>query len=201
MFIIWGSCKRKKVTKYTIPDMCGCCGTGAHMNIIKIYNYGHIFYIPIFTFNTKYYVECPKCGAARQMTKAEFKQIKLAYKNGQMSVKQATPITQQQVQPMQVQNPVEMPQPQQTMGVVAQPQSVEKPVEVEQIQPQDSRQAIVEKLIWQDIDKVMANLVSKDLVQDNEKFNMFIGSLKMSLFKKYGDANVINKVITDYFEI
>ena len=42
MFIIWGSGKRKKVTKYTIPDICGCCGTGAHMNIIKIYNYGHI---------------------------------------------------------------------------------------------------------------------------------------------------------------
>lgn len=200
MFIIWGSGKRKKVTKYTIPDMCGCCGTGAHMNIIKIYNYGHIFYIPIFTCNKKYYVECPKCGAARQMTKEEFKQVKLAYKNGQMPANQATPIPQQQAQPLQDQNPVEIPQPQQSMGIVAEQQPVEQLVK-EKPNTQAPRQAIVEKLIWQDIDKVMANLVSKDLVQDNEKFNMFIGSLKMSLFKKYGDANVINKVIAEYFEI
>ena len=134
------------------------------------------------------------------MTKEEFKQVKLAYKNGQMPANQATPIPQQQAQPLQDQNPVEIPQPQQSMGIVAEQQPVEQPVK-EKPNTQDPRQAIVEKLIWQDIDKVMANLVSKDLVQDNEKFNMFIGSLKMSLFKKYGDANVINKVIAEYFEI
>ena len=189
MFIIWGSGKRKKVTKYTITDLCGCCGTAARMSIIKVSVYFSIFFIPLFNIKTNYYVVCPNCDAAREVSKKEFKQIKEQYNMGQ-----SAPVapTAQPVQQPQQEQPV---QPVQTApvnaGIAAQP--------VQPTPVAEDKESVIEKMIWQDIDKVMISLVDKSLIQDNEKFNKFMTTLKASLLRKYGDEQKVTKVINKYF--
>lgn len=176
MFILWGSGKKKKKTKYKVSDLCGCCGFSAEMFIVKIYNYIHIFYIPFIFWGTKYYVECPKCGAAREMSKEEYKNIKLAYKQNKT---------------MQVQNKVENNQPRNN--------NVETNKQTTNLQ--NETLSVMEKLIWQDIDKVMLSIVSKDIVSDSEKFNKFFSSLKSSLIKKYGDGQKVTNTLNKYFNM
>lgn len=166
MFILWGIGKKKKETKYTVNDVCGCCKTASVMKIIKIFNYFSIFFLPIISWGTKYYVECPKCGAAREMTKQEYKSIK------------------QQLKENSSKNVVEnQPQP-----VILETAAVEQVT-------------VMEKLIWQDIDKVIYSLKDKSIIKDNEKFNKFLSTLKTSLLNKYGDEIRISKTINKYFNI
>ncbi len=196
MFFIWGTGKRKKVTKYAITDLCGCCGTAARMSIIKISVYFSLFFIPLFNIKSNYYVVCPSCQAAREVSKKEFKQIKEQYKMGQTAQVQEVPQAQQPVasqpaQPVQQARPVE-PQTQTTNTAVASTPSAA---------PAEDKETVIEKMIWQDIEKVIFSLVDKSLIQDNDKFNKFLNTLRASLLRKYGDAEKVDKVINKYFDI
>ncbi len=193
MFVIWGTGKRKKVTKYAITDLCGCCGTAARMSIIKISVYFSMFFIPLFNVKSNYYVVCPNCQAAREVSKKEFKQIKEQYKLGQTAQVQEAPQTQQPVasKPVQPARPAE-PQAQPVNTSVASAPSVA---------PVEDKETVIEKMIWQDIEKVIFSLVDKSLIQDNDKFNKFLATLRASLLRKYGDAEKVDKVINKYFDI
>ena len=189
MFVIWGSGKRKKVTKYSITDLCGCCGTAARMSIIKISIYFSIFFIPLFNIKSTYYVVCPNCDAAREVSKKEFKQIKEQYEMAK-SAPVANPTS---AQPTPVARPVEQP---------ARVEAQSTPVQSAPAQPvQEDKETVIEKMIWQDIEKVIFSLVDKSLIQDNEKFNKFLATLRASLLRKYGDAQKVDKVINKYFGI
>ena len=84
MFILWGIGRRKTGTKYLVEDTCDNCRTSGNMNIFKTYGCFTLFFIPIIKANTKYFAECPHCGAVKQLEHHEFNLIKDAYYNGQI---------------------------------------------------------------------------------------------------------------------
>ena len=84
MFLIYGGGLRKKITKYCVEDACGQCGVVGKKPILTTYYCGTVFFIPIMKFGTKYFVVCPNCGAVKQISKKEYKNIKEANKNGKI---------------------------------------------------------------------------------------------------------------------
>ena len=101
------------------------------------------------------------------------------------------PAASQPAQPVQPARPVE-PQTQATNTAVASTPSAA---------PAEEKETVIEKMIWQDIEKVIFSLVDKSLIQDNDKFNKFLNTLRASLLRKYGDAEKVDKVINKYFDI
>ncbi len=188
MFIFWGTGRKKKVTKYSVNDLCGRCGTATRMPIVQVYNYGHIFFIPICKVGTKYFVECPHCKAARQLTKEEFNAIKEQnlVENGKEIKPHKTPA---EVKPVV------------NAAVQAQPLQVQAEPQVAAAPAQEDQESVMEKLIWADIDKVIFSLVDKSIIQDSDRFAKFLGSLKASLLRKYGDEKRVSKVVNKYFEL
>ncbi len=91
MFVIWGIGTRRQYTNVLVKDTCSECGTTQNMNILTQYGCGTLFFIPIIKVNRKYFEVCPNCGAGKQITKKEFKQIKENSKNG--LVYEATDVT------------------------------------------------------------------------------------------------------------
>jgi hypothetical protein len=67
--------------------ICPVCHALTRLEIIKTYTYFHIFFIPIFKWNTRYYVKPACCGSfhefdpviARQYEKGQITEIKDEY--------------------------------------------------------------------------------------------------------------------------
>ncbi|HBR02053.1 MAG TPA: zinc ribbon domain-containing protein [Ruminiclostridium sp.] len=53
--------KQKQITVIN-NVICPACGALARFEILKTYSYFHIFFIPTFRWNTKYYVKPACCG-------------------------------------------------------------------------------------------------------------------------------------------
>ena len=82
MFVIWGVGSRRNYTGVIVRETCDRCGTTNDINIIADYKCGTIFFIPIFKFGRRYYEVCPNCGAFKEISKGEFKEIKAANRSG-----------------------------------------------------------------------------------------------------------------------
>ena len=63
MFLIMGINNGRKVLDFTQLITCPCCGRNGRMEIIKTYTYFMFFFIPLFRWNKRYFVNMSCCGA------------------------------------------------------------------------------------------------------------------------------------------
>jgi hypothetical protein len=61
--------------------ICPTCQSLTRFEIVKTYTYFHIFFIPTFRWNTKYYVSSACCGSIYELDS----DIALKYQQGQIS--------------------------------------------------------------------------------------------------------------------
>lgn len=66
--------KQKEIKSLENID-CKTCGTKIMGTLIKSYEYFHIFFIPIFRWNEKYYVMCKRCNSIYELSKEKGKEI------------------------------------------------------------------------------------------------------------------------------
>ena len=69
MFFLFGTGIKSKYMGRFLNIPCAFCDTGHTMRLTKYYDYFHIFFIPLFHFNTTYYLSCPECNAVFRLDK------------------------------------------------------------------------------------------------------------------------------------
>lgn len=76
MIIFFGLGSRRRKLKLKVKHSCDVCSTTGDKRILKIYDYFHIFFIPIIVWGKKYFLFCERCQAGLEISKADFKSIK-----------------------------------------------------------------------------------------------------------------------------
>ncbi len=196
MFIIWGVDNKKKLLKFMVQATCGNCSTRCNMNIVKTYTCGTIFFIPVFVCKTKYFLVCPACGSVRQITKKQFKELKNAYKNGN-------------VEYIDIDNEKAV---QQIRGESY--QTIDNQQKVQQIQSknyeainnnnnnnnntENDEQIAVHNAITAEIEKTLAKVRNNNYTITSEKMLKLKQALKQMLVKKY-DATIVEETVENYF--
>lgn len=175
MFLIWGFGNGVKKTKVLVRDCCGACGHIAVMNIIKTYACGTIFFIPIIKCNTKYYIQCPHCGAGRRISKQEFKQLNAQFET--------------------CGNVIDI------NSNIVEINSVNKDIKpVIETKPQEQEKSL-NTLISEEIDKTMAKVkANQNYILTEDKINKLKVALKQNLTKKFGEEQIVNIAVDEYFK-
>ena len=75
MIIFYGTKSFKKVMKQFGNYQCMQCNNIGPWNLVRVTTWFTLFFIPIFPFSFKYYVECPVCKSANKIKKDMYKQI------------------------------------------------------------------------------------------------------------------------------
>lgn len=170
MFLLWGVGSRRKYTNVFVKETCDRCGTTTDINIITDYKCGTIFFIPVLKLARKYYEVCPNCGAFKEISKQEFKQIKQANKNGNVyKVNDGAAI------------------------------EVSESIESKQVE-EVSQNPLSKKTVNKEINEIIKKLKEKNYVLTYEKLDKFKVVLKGQLMKKFNDEKVIDEAIADYFK-
>ena len=73
MIIIYGSRAFQKVFGNTAPQTCGYCKEVAELKVFRVSKWFTLFYIPLFPFSYKYYLQCPYCEVMSEISKEEAK--------------------------------------------------------------------------------------------------------------------------------
>ncbi len=75
MFFLFGTgAKQKDIGRFlNIP--CLFCNERHTMHLSKHYSYFHAFFIPLFRFNTAYYLSCPDCSAVYKLVSDKARQL------------------------------------------------------------------------------------------------------------------------------
>lgn len=172
MFILWGFGTRNNNTKVLISDYCDVCGHSNVMTIHKTFYCFTLFLIPIITWGTKYFIVCPRCGAGRQISKQEFNNLKKRYKSTGQVVSLNS-------------NVVNNNMAEETVNDVK-----------TQIQEKSLNTKIVEE-----IDKTMAKIkANSNYTLTEEKINKLKNALKQNLTKKFGEEQIVNIAVDEYFK-
>lgn len=74
-FGIFGIESKKKELRLIQNIICKACGSMSTYTLIKVYNYFHLFFIPIFKWGETYYIEARCCGAVFEVSKEKGKQL------------------------------------------------------------------------------------------------------------------------------
>jgi hypothetical protein len=70
MFLLFGSRVSEKIVN-VVSFVCNYCGQQATQNVIKSANKFTLFFVPLFTFSTRYRNECTNCGGSTALTAAQ----------------------------------------------------------------------------------------------------------------------------------
>jgi hypothetical protein len=70
MLLIFGSGIREALINVVV-FVCGYCQVQAQQNVIKRSNRFTLFFIPLFTFSTRYVNQCTNCGAETPLTEQQ----------------------------------------------------------------------------------------------------------------------------------
>ena len=73
MFLLFGTDPSEKVIN-VVSFVCGFCGVDARQNVITSSTRFTLFFIPLFSFSTRYRNECTNCGAETALTAAQARQ-------------------------------------------------------------------------------------------------------------------------------
>ena len=76
MVVVYGSRRYLKLDGSLGQSVCTNCGYTTEKTLGREMFSMHIFYIPIFRRTSRRVVICPTCGMERQLTSAEYKQLK-----------------------------------------------------------------------------------------------------------------------------
>ena len=172
MFLLWGVGSRRNYTNVFVKETCDRCGTTSDINIITDYKCGTIFFVPIIKLGRKYYEVCPNCGAFKEISKQEFKQIKAANRSGLVY---------------------------QSSDVVVNAEPV-KEIEMAKTEENSVESSISKEDVNKEINQIIKKLKEKDYVLTAEKLDKFKTVLKTQLMKKFSDEKVVDEAIADYFK-
>lgn len=67
MFLLFGSDFSDKIIN-VVSFACGSCGVDARQHVIKSSTRFTFFFIPLFSFGTRYRNQCTHCGAETALT-------------------------------------------------------------------------------------------------------------------------------------
>jgi len=70
MFLLFGSRATEQIVN-VVSFVCGYCHTNARQDVVKTANRFTLFFVPLFTFSTRYYNECTNCGGRTTLTRAQ----------------------------------------------------------------------------------------------------------------------------------
>jgi len=70
MFILFGTRVSEQIVN-VVSFVCGFCHTAARQNVVKSSNRFTLFFVPLFSFSTRYYNECTNCHGITALTKAQ----------------------------------------------------------------------------------------------------------------------------------
>ena len=70
MFLLFGSRVSEQIVN-VVTFVCGFCSTNARQNVIKASNRFTLFFVPLFSFSTRYRNECTNCGGRTALTRAQ----------------------------------------------------------------------------------------------------------------------------------
>lgn len=177
MFVIWGVGSRRNYTNVFIKETCDRCGETNDINIITDYKCGTIFFIPVFKFGRKYYEVCPNCGAFKEISKREFKEIKAANRSGLVYEANDVVVTSEPVKAIESSENIA------TIEI----KNVEKIKETKED-------------VTKEINEIIKKLKEKNYVLTAEKLDKFKQVLKGQLMKKFADESVVGEAIADYFK-
>ena len=67
MLLIFGTGIRETIIN-VVSFVCGYCHTNAPQNVIKRSHRFTLFFLPLFSFSTRYVNQCTNCGAETALT-------------------------------------------------------------------------------------------------------------------------------------
>lgn len=70
MFLLFGVNASHKIIN-VVTFVCSHCGERAPQNVVKSANRFTVFFLPLFSFSTKYYNECGNCGVQTRLSAAQ----------------------------------------------------------------------------------------------------------------------------------
>lgn len=74
-FGIFGVESKEKEIRYIQNVICKACGSMTTYRLIKVYNFFHFFFIPLFRWGETYYIEARCCGAIFEVSKEKGKEL------------------------------------------------------------------------------------------------------------------------------
>lgn len=75
MFFIMGISQGQKKLDFDQLIVCGHCGKYGHLNVYMVYSYLSLFFIPIFKWGRRYYVQAGCCGQTVELDPETGKKI------------------------------------------------------------------------------------------------------------------------------
>lgn len=75
MFFIMGSGQDQKQLDFDQIIICKCCGKYGHLRAFMAYSYLSFFFIPLFKWNRRYYVQMSCCDAVCELNPELGKEI------------------------------------------------------------------------------------------------------------------------------
>lgn len=75
MFFIMGISQGQKQLDFDQLIVCGHCGKYGHLKVFMVYSYLSLFFIPVFKWGRRYYVQAGCCGAAVELDAETGKKI------------------------------------------------------------------------------------------------------------------------------
>ena len=70
MFLLFGTRISEQIVN-VVAFVCGYCNTDAQQRVIKSANKFTLFFMPLFSFSTRYRNECTHCGGVTGLTRAQ----------------------------------------------------------------------------------------------------------------------------------
>jgi Zn ribbon nucleic-acid-binding protein len=67
VFLLFGSRVSQQIVN-VVAFVCGYCNVDAPQHVVKSSNKFTLFFVPLFTFSTKYHNECTNCGGRTALT-------------------------------------------------------------------------------------------------------------------------------------
>ena len=70
MLLIFGS-RAYETLVVLVSFVCPHCGVDARQRVMKYANRFTVFFVPLFSFSTRYFVTCENCGVATSLTRQQ----------------------------------------------------------------------------------------------------------------------------------
>jgi uncharacterized Zn finger protein len=70
MFLLFGT-RPVLTVLFVVMSTCGQCGHQANQRVVREQQKVTLFFIPLFSMGTSWYVECEHCGIATRLTREQ----------------------------------------------------------------------------------------------------------------------------------
>jgi zinc-ribbon family len=71
----WGK-KTKRTFGLVGPYHCVTCGRDSLFRLVRVVNWFTLFFVPVIPYSKEYFLVCPNCSKAIQLSKDNVKEIK-----------------------------------------------------------------------------------------------------------------------------